>query len=322
MSNRFLGTNRNDGKDVFASSLGAYSIQPGFPLIGNKRRRIKSSLLEVEHINGLQDALDEMGSGHMEGDLSVTGDLSAANALFNDTNGNMALGNITEIFSNGATENIAIGTSALDAQVSGDYCIGVGYDCLGKATGNNNIGIGLQCGQNLTSGNNNIGIGTNACAGNGGHSDSLTGDSNIGLGINAVRGGNNAGNPVSFNHNIGIGNSSLNNILTGTHNIGIGVDCGRNISSGSSNVLLGYKAGDDLTTESNRFRLESGTNLLMRGDFGTGLINIPGSLKVSQRTPASNTAAGSAGEISWDGNYIYVCTADNVWARVAIPTWT
>lgn len=38
----------------------------------------------------------------------------------------------------------------------------------------------------------------------------------------------------------------------------------------------------------------------------------------STRTPASNTAAGTAGEICYDGNYIYVCTSANVWKRCAI----
>ena len=39
------------------------------------------------------------------------------------------------------------------------------------------------------------------------------------------------------------------------------------------------------------------------------------------KTPASATATGNAGEICWDANYIYVCTATNTWKRVAITTW-
>jgi len=37
--------------------------------------------------------------------------------------------------------------------------------------------------------------------------------------------------------------------------------------------------------------------------------------------PASASATGSAGQIAWDANYIYVCTATNTWKRVAIATW-
>jgi hypothetical protein len=39
------------------------------------------------------------------------------------------------------------------------------------------------------------------------------------------------------------------------------------------------------------------------------------------RTPASATATGTAGEICWDANYIYVCTATNTWRRTAISSW-
>lgn len=37
--------------------------------------------------------------------------------------------------------------------------------------------------------------------------------------------------------------------------------------------------------------------------------------------PASAAATGVAGEISWDDNYIYVCTATDTWKRVAVATW-
>lgn len=39
-------------------------------------------------------------------------------------------------------------------------------------------------------------------------------------------------------------------------------------------------------------------------------------------TPASATATGTAGEVAWDADYIYICTATNTWKRVAISTWT
>jgi hypothetical protein len=37
--------------------------------------------------------------------------------------------------------------------------------------------------------------------------------------------------------------------------------------------------------------------------------------------PASATAAGTAGQIAYDGEYVYICTATNVWRRVAIGSW-
>jgi hypothetical protein len=41
----------------------------------------------------------------------------------------------------------------------------------------------------------------------------------------------------------------------------------------------------------------------------------------TQRTPASATAAGNAGEWCNDASYLYICTATNTWKRVAIATW-
>jgi len=39
------------------------------------------------------------------------------------------------------------------------------------------------------------------------------------------------------------------------------------------------------------------------------------------KTPASAGAAGNAGDICWDANYIYVCVATNSWTRAAIAAW-
>lgn len=37
--------------------------------------------------------------------------------------------------------------------------------------------------------------------------------------------------------------------------------------------------------------------------------------------PATATATGTAGEVRYDSNYIYICVATNTWKRVAIDTW-
>jgi hypothetical protein len=39
------------------------------------------------------------------------------------------------------------------------------------------------------------------------------------------------------------------------------------------------------------------------------------------KTPATAGAAGNAGEICWDADFIYVCVATNTWKKVAIATW-
>jgi hypothetical protein len=45
-------------------------------------------------------------------------------------------------------------------------------------------------------------------------------------------------------------------------------------------------------------------------------------LGVPTQTPANATAAGTAGTITWDANYLYVCIATNTWRRIQLSTWT
>jgi hypothetical protein len=44
-------------------------------------------------------------------------------------------------------------------------------------------------------------------------------------------------------------------------------------------------------------------------------------IAVNVGAPASASAAGVAGDVAWDSDYFYVCTAANTWKRVAIATW-
>ena len=39
------------------------------------------------------------------------------------------------------------------------------------------------------------------------------------------------------------------------------------------------------------------------------------------KTPATAGAAGNQGDICWDANFIYACTATNSWKRAAIAAW-
>ena len=50
------------------------------------------------------------------------------------------------------------------------------------------------------------------------------------------------------------------------------------------------------------------------GNVGANNVTITGILKAPQTTKASN-ATGTPGQICWDANYIYVCTATNTWKR-------
>jgi hypothetical protein len=42
---------------------------------------------------------------------------------------------------------------------------------------------------------------------------------------------------------------------------------------------------------------------------------------VGPLTTKTNTAVGTAGQICWDANYLYVCTSTNTWKRVALSSF-
>jgi len=43
--------------------------------------------------------------------------------------------------------------------------------------------------------------------------------------------------------------------------------------------------------------------------------------KVLPNSTKANNATGTAGQFSWDSNYIYVCVDTNTWKRVALETY-
>jgi len=92
------------------------------------------------------------------------------------------------------------------------------------------------------------------------------------------------------------------------------------------NTGLFFPAGDSVA-------LSAGGSEVLRvdsaGRVGIGTTAPSGKLDVNDdrlrvrqsKTPASSADAGNAGEVAWDANYFYVCTATNTWKRVALTSW-
>jgi hypothetical protein len=47
-----------------------------------------------------------------------------------------------------------------------------------------------------------------------------------------------------------------------------------------------------------------------------------GSYALLAAPPSTSTSAGTAGEIAYDSQYVYICVATNTWRRAALSTWT
>ncbi len=98
-------------------------------------------------------------------------------------------------------------------------------------------------------------------------------------------------------------------------------------ANGSGGLIVneqGNAAGDfraESDTEANMLWLDASADLLYLGGSTNGvsiakggIVSLIGS---AIRSPTSG-GTGAAGEICWDANYIYVCTAANTWKRVAL----
>lgn len=67
--------------------------------------------------------------------------------------------------------------------------------------------------------------------------------------------------------------------------------------------------------------------LILRDPSGTPstrtitLSNFCANIVLSNSAPANSSANGIKGEIKYDSDYLYICTANNTWTRVAISSW-
>jgi hypothetical protein len=88
---------------------------------------------------------------------------------------------------------------------------------------------------------------------------------------------------------------------------------------------LRFSGADGSGALSERMRIDTDGRLLVgtSSDSGGALLQVNGDRVriATAKTPASASGTGTTGEICWDANYIYVCTATNTWKRTAISTW-
>ena len=125
-----------------------------------------------------------------------------------------------------------------------------------------------------------------------------------------------------------VGNIRANGALVATDGTNLGV-----LFADGSNAYLGtgglatpfvFKVGNG-SADVERARIDSSGRLLVGTgtDSGGALLQINDNrIRIATaKTPASATDTGVTGEICWDANYVYVCTATNTWKRTALATW-
>lgn len=103
----------------------------------------------------------------------------------------------------------------------------------------------------------------------------------------------------------------------------IGLGTTANDHTGDSLRVAGTKINANFTeiyTAIGNGTLPALATVAKTGNY-TDLTNKPATAPALASVPASATATGTIGQISFDASYLYVCVATNVWKRVAISTW-
>lgn len=99
---------------------------------------------------------------------------------------------------------------------------------------------------------------------------------------------------------------------------GAGADVsGTRISLIASDNTVFYNGGTEAA------RIASGGQFLIGATSGASklVVNDDSVQVTSPKTPASATDTGETGQIAWDDEHIYVCTAPDTWKRSALTTW-
>jgi len=52
-----------------------------------------------------------------------------------------------------------------------------------------------------------------------------------------------------------------------------------------------------------------------------GDLRVRSSIFIPSSPPSTSTSTGISGAITWDANYIYICTTTNTWKRMPLSTW-
>ncbi|PWB38529.1 MAG: hypothetical protein C3F02_03325 [Parcubacteria group bacterium] len=244
-----------------------------------------SSVASTPAIHGQNTAASNNIAGYFQGQLCLNGtsvadcisNWSAAGGaywtangsnIYNSNAGTITLYSSTERFMHDTgTANVFLGRRAGSFSVSGTNNVGIGNDALNIiSTGQYNVVIGNQAGKFITSATHDVGIGAWS----------------LGLVTTGV-------------NNTAVGGDSGRMLVDGHYNVFLGQSAGYSLRTASSNVIVGYKAGYGAGND------DTASNNVLLG-FKAGY---------SQETGSGNVFIGNnAGYFETGSNKLYITNSD------------
>jgi hypothetical protein len=282
----------------------------------------------------------------------VTPTLTNKTISFPDATGTVALvaGSSGQLVYNNAGSNAGATGSVVDS--SGNVTIGGLTTLAGSPSANNTSGVLINGTWRTGASSNNpqlllnpsgttlsttwspsgTGIGVNAPASFGGNLLDLQVNGTSQFRLNSS--GNLVKGSSTWVFDASVGTTTLPNSITlqGSGNINLPLAGNITWSGGagigaSANVLNLSSPGTfnritiGGTTSSHPALKKNSAELQVRLADDSGFTTIDAQLRSQGTAPASASATGTAGDIRYDADYIYVCTATNTWKRAALATW-
>ena len=212
-------------------------------------------------------------------------------------------------------DNVAIGNQAMESITSGDYNVAIGTQVMEDATtSTDNTIIGYQSFIDGTT-NDGTAIGYRTLVKGGtesvaiGHSSMRNAQSNNSVAIGAL-----AMYYASGDYNVAIGNRAMIGSASciGSENVIVGNNAGKGITTGSDNIFIGDSAGYNETTNSDLLFIDNSPTAtpLIHGNFATDRLTINDILNLNE---LADFPTASEGDIIYKNDTVWFYNGAN-WA--------
>jgi hypothetical protein len=287
------------------------AAQPNITSVGTLGSLNVTGNITGGNISGVGTGLSALTGANVTGTVANATSATTAGTVTTAAQPNItSVGTLTSITSSG---NIAGANVSATGNVTGSYILG-NASGLTSLTGANVTGTVANATYSITA--DTVANATQSNITSVGTLVSLSSSGNItGANLNAI-GNVTGGNVISTDFMKALTIQATGNLTGGNANIINSVNA---VNGNFTNVAA------TITTATQPYITSLGTlaNLSVTGNVTVGQLSTTGNLSVGNtlsslpQTKAAN-AAGIAGEICWDSDYIYVCTATNTWKRAQL----